>query len=217
MALQADGQIVVGGYFNGLGGGTGATGRNFIGRIDGNGAVDPVFNPGASSISGVNALVIQADGQIVIGGSFTGLGGGTGVTLRGNIGRVDINGVVDLTFNPGAESQVLTLGIQADGKILAGGYFKWMGDAGGVNRSVRNYIGRLNPNGSVDSFDPGMGNVVNGLALQGDGSIVAGGVFLTVGGGTGSATPRTRLARFAPTAVAVKPAPRAAGSNTSTS
>ena len=32
MVLQPDGKVVVGGYFNGLGGGTGATVRNYIGR-----------------------------------------------------------------------------------------------------------------------------------------------------------------------------------------
>ena len=68
-----------------------------------------------------------------------------------------------------------------------------------------NYIGRLNPNGSVDgSFNPGAGNVVNAVAQQGDGAIVAGGIFSTVGGGSGAATPRLRLARFATTAAATQ-------------
>ena len=88
LALQTNGSIVVGGYFNGLGGGTGATGRNFIGRLTPDGSVD-TFNPGANSISGINALALQADGKVVVGGSFTGLGGGTGTTPRSNIGRTE--------------------------------------------------------------------------------------------------------------------------------
>jgi len=194
IALQADGNMVVGGYFTGLGGLV----RNFIGRIDATGTVDAGFNPGASSISGVNALAIQADGKILVGGSFTGLGAGTGTTLRANIGRLNANGTVD-SFNPGAEAQVLTLGLQTDGKILAGGYFKWLGDAGGAARSVRNYIGRLNADGSVDgTFDPGANNVVNAVALQANGAIVAGGIFDHLGNGallTGG-TLRNRIGRI---------------------
>src|SRR6185295_2471007 len=166
MALQADGKVVVGGYFNGLGGGTGNSLRNFIGRINADGTLDTGFNPGANSIGGVNALALQADGSILVGGSFTGLGNGTGATLRGNIGRLFADGQVDPGFNPGAESQVLTLGVQVDGKILIGGYFKWLGGAGNPTiRSVRNYIGRLNPSGAVDtSFNPGANNIVNAVA-----------------------------------------------------
>ncbi len=207
MALQPDGKVVVGGYFNGLGGGTGLTTRNFIGRINADGTVDG-FNPGANSISGVNALAIQADNKIVVGGSFIGLGAGTGGgSNRLNIGRINEDGSVDIGFNPGVESQVLTLAVQVDGKILAGGYFKWMGDAGGPLKSTRNYIGRLNANGTVDgTFNPGADNILTALAVQPDGAIVAGGSFLNVGGGGGVAatTARKQIARFPPTEAAVQ-------------
>ena len=89
------------------------------------------FNPGANSISGVNALALQADGKILVGGSFT--AARRGRRTRANIGRLNADGSVDIGFNPGAEAQVLTLGVQTDGKILAGGYFKWLGDAGGTH------------------------------------------------------------------------------------
>ncbi len=130
MVLQPDGKVVVGGYFNGLGNGTGATVRNYLGRINADGTVDAGFNPGASS--SVDALALQADGDIVVGGDFTGLGLGTGAILRANIGRIDTDGVVDIGFNPGAEAQVNSLEVQVDGKIVAGGYFKWVGAAGGA-------------------------------------------------------------------------------------
>jgi uncharacterized delta-60 repeat protein len=177
IVVQPDGKILLGGYFNGLGGGTGATTRNFIGRLNADGTVDGPFNPGVSSISGLNALALQADGKILVGGTFTGLGGGTGATSRFNIGRLNADGTVD-TFNPGAEAQVLTLDVQTDGKILVGGAFKWLGAAGGPTKSVRNYIGRINADGSVDgTFDPSANNVVNAIALQTDGGIVMAGIF----------------------------------------
>src|SRR6185436_5554472 len=95
LARQADGKVLVGGYFNGLGGGTGTTTRNFIGRVEADGAIDGAFNPGANSISGVNTLALQADGKILVGGTFTGLGNATGTTPRSNIGRLNTDGTVD--------------------------------------------------------------------------------------------------------------------------
>lgn len=194
IVVQPDTRILLGGYFNGLGGGTGTTARNFLGRLNADGTVD-TFNPGVTSISGIKALALQADDKILVGGTFTQLGGAN----RANIGRLFSNGDLDTIFNPGAETEVLTLGVQNDGKILAGGYFKWLGAAGGAARSIRNYIGRINEDGSVDgSFDPGASNVVNAVALQADGGIVAGGVFdrLGNGGGPGIGTLRKSIGRL---------------------
>jgi hypothetical protein len=80
---------VIGGIFGSLGGGgTGTTTRQRIGRLNPDGTVDTTFNPGANS-AGVNALALQADGKIVLGGAFTTLGGGgTGTTARNKIGRL---------------------------------------------------------------------------------------------------------------------------------
>jgi len=36
---------------------------------------------------------------------------------------------VDASFNPGANGIVYSLAIQADGKILVGGAFTWLGDS----------------------------------------------------------------------------------------
>ena len=61
---------------------------------------------------------MQADGQILIGGSFTSLGG----TSRGGIARVAANGTLDASFNPNVKS-VSNVAIQANGSILLGGSF----------------------------------------------------------------------------------------------
>lgn len=79
LALQPDGSVVVGGEFTKLGGGTGTTTRNHLGRLTAAGGLDMSFDPGASNY--VLTLVVQPDGMIVVGGVFTGLGGGTGATL----------------------------------------------------------------------------------------------------------------------------------------
>jgi uncharacterized delta-60 repeat protein len=89
-------------------------------------------------------------------------------------------------FNPGADSAVRALVVQPGGKIVVGGLFTMLGG------QTRNYIGRLDPDGSLDSaFNPGANERVVSLALQLDGKIVVGGWFTTLGGRT-----RERIARL---------------------
>ena len=104
---------------------------------------------------------------------------------RRDIGRLNADGTVDLGFNPGASGfatndAVFSLALQADGKILVGGRFNTLGG------QSRNYIGRLNADGTLDQgFNPGVGggsDFVSSLALQADGKILVGGQFTTLGG-----------------------------------
>jgi hypothetical protein len=61
-------------------------------------SVDPDFNPGPYGAYGqVDALALQPDGQIVIGGLLLDLGGMT----RNKLGRLGRDGFIDLRFNPG--------------------------------------------------------------------------------------------------------------------
>ncbi|MEI7938830.1 MAG: immunoglobulin domain-containing protein, partial [Verrucomicrobiota bacterium] len=180
LAVQADGKILVGGSFITLGGEP----RNRIGRLNADGTLDSTFNPGASgdSYPDVYSLAVQADGKILVGGDFTTLGGQT----RNRIGRLNADGTLDSTFNPGANAYVYSLVMQADGKILVGGYFTTLGG------QTRNRIGRLNADGTLDStFNPEADSSVYSLAVQADGKILVGGYFTTLGGQT-----RNRLGRL---------------------
>ncbi len=179
LVLQPDGKILVGGSFNKLGGGgSGVTLRQNIARLNADGSIDTTFDPGADGL--VTSLALQPDGKIVVGGGFTKLGGGgSGIALRRNIGRLNADGSIDSGFNPGADSAVSTLALQPDGKILVGGFFLTL--SGGA----RQFIGRLEANGSLDStFDPGANSGVLGLLVQADGRILVIGGFTTLGGGT---------------------------------
>jgi uncharacterized delta-60 repeat protein len=186
LAIQADGKILVGGLFGTLGGQT----RNYLGRLNSDGSVDMSFDPGADAY--VLSLAVQLDGKILVGGYFEGLGGGTGTTPRHHIGRLNANGSVDATFDPGANDAVLSLAIQKDGKIVVGGVFTTLG-GGGTGTSTRNLIGRLLANGTLDGFNPGANDAVSCLAVQPDGRILAGGAFTKFGGG--GTTTRNHLAR----------------------
>ena len=191
LAVQPDGKILVGGGFTGLGGGTGTTTRNRIGRLHSDGTLDATFNPGANDV--VWTLSVQADGQILVAGFFTTLGGGTGTTLRNRIGRLDVDGAVDATFNPGTNQGVHAMTEQPDGQILVAGAFTGLG--GGTGSTQRNRIGRLHPDGRLDTtFDAGANGSVFAMAVQPDGKILVGGGFTALGG----TTVRNRIGRLHP-------------------
>src|SRR6202030_2614892 len=92
-------------------------------------------------------------------------------------------------FDPNANLNVLSIAVQADGKVLAGGDFFGANSIGG---QTRNHIARLDATtGLADSFDPNANNGVFAIALQPDGKILAGGVFSSIGG-----QPRSLFARL---------------------
>ena len=143
------------------------------------------FNPHANGQVGV--IVVQSDGKILIGGQFTTLSpnGGAAIT-RNRIARLNADGTLDTSFNPSANNYVRSIALQADGKILVGGYFTSIGGA------TRHRIARLNANGTLDtSFDPNANNYVFSIAVQANGKILAGGYFTSIGGVT-----RNRIARL---------------------
>ena len=92
------------------------------------------FDPGADR--NVKALAVQPDGKIIVGGTFSSLGGGgTGTTTRKRIGRLNSDGTLDTNFNPGANDIVDALAVQSDGKIVVGGFFTTLGGGGTIVRN----------------------------------------------------------------------------------
>src|SRR5476651_2660840 len=68
--VQPDGKILIGGDFTTLSpnGGVAVT-RNHIARLNSDGTLDTAFNPNANGA--VNVIAVQADGKILVGGSFS--------------------------------------------------------------------------------------------------------------------------------------------------
>jgi len=182
LALQPDGRVLLGGLFTSVDG----TPRNRIARVNADGSLDNGFDPGTGADGVVDALALQPDGRVLLGGSFTTLNG----TSRNSIARVNADGSLDSSFNPGtgASGFVSALALQPDGRTLLGGSFT------SFNGTPRARIARVNADGSVDSnFNPGSGanNAVYALVLQPDGRVLLGGLFTSVNG-----TPRNRIARL---------------------
>ncbi|NMQ20925.1 hypothetical protein E4P82_18055 [Candidatus Competibacter phosphatis] len=66
---------------------------------------------------------------------------------------------------------------QSDGKLIIGGAFDI------VDGVPRRNIARLNADGSLDAtWNPGVNNVVNALAVDGSNNVYVGGQFTTLGG-----------------------------------
>jgi uncharacterized delta-60 repeat protein len=176
VAIQSDGKIVVGGQFTTFNGTT----VNRIVRLNADGTLDAVFNinTGTGFNSTTTSLAIQSDGKIVVGGQFTTFNG----TTVNRIVRLNADGTLDTAFSTntgtGTNSNVDSLAIQPDGKIVIGGSFA------SFNGTTANRIARLNSDGTLDTAftinnGTGANSSVDSLAIQTDGKIVVVGNFTT--------------------------------------
>jgi uncharacterized delta-60 repeat protein len=195
IAIQSDGKIVVGGYFNSYNG----TPQNSITRLNPDGTLDTSFVIGTGfqgtldefSAVAVFAIAVQSDGKIIVGGNFTDYN----ATTQDRITRLNSNGTRDTSFiigngfyNPEGGGAVFAITVQSDGKIIVGGSFT------SYNETEQNYITRLLSNGTRDtSFDIGTGfdNSVKTIAVQSNNRILVGGNFTSYRG-----TPRNRIIRL---------------------
>src|ERR1051325_2932600 len=175
VVIQKDGKTLLGGNFTTISSNGGdAVARNRIARLNPDGTLDTAFNPNADS--SVRAIAVQANGDILVGGSFTSIGGQT----RNRIARLNATTGLADSFDPnamGANAEVYSIAVEPDGKILGGGTFTSIGG------QPRNYIARLDGNsGLADSFDPNASAAVRTIALQANGKILLGGDFISIGG-----------------------------------
>jgi uncharacterized delta-60 repeat protein len=175
VAVQSDSKALIGGAFASYSG----AGRGFIARLISDGTLDTSFlasGPGANNV--VNSVAMQSNGQILIGGNFTTYNS----TIRGYLARLNTDGSIDTGFatGPGANTNVNSVAMQSDGKVLIGGNFTT------YDSTSRGYVARLNTDGSLDtSFlatGAGANGVVYSVAVQSDGKILIGGGFTTYNG-----------------------------------
>lgn len=173
--VQADGKIVIGGSFVNYNNKK----ANRIVRVLPDGQRDETFNPYNPFYASyafndeVENLLIQPDQKIVVVGYFTTYQG----TSRNSIARLNTNGTLDNTFDPGtgANGLITDIEIQADGKLIISGYFT------SYNGTTVGRIARLNSNGTLDNtFNTGTGyaTTVSNIGLQPDGKILVTGTTL---------------------------------------
>jgi uncharacterized delta-60 repeat protein len=178
-----------------------------LGLIETDGTLDSSFNSSGKFSNGqVSASVLQSDGKLLIAGQFSEVHGVT----RHNIARLNTDGTLDLSFDPGVGPDIGVGGIalQADGKMIVFNFFQAVS---GVSRPAS--LARLNSDGSLDaSFDPGRAISFDGnddgsgtatspghvyaLIPQPDGKFVVMGQFFFIITGPGTNVARSGIARF---------------------
>ena len=183
LAIQPDGKVLAGGDFTRFNG----TQSGYLVRLNRNGTVDNTFAVGPGFDAEVFAIALQPDQKILVGGWFSSYNG----VSRPRIIRLNPNGSIDTTFNPGLGPSsfmgggvrpVYAIKVLSNDKILLGG---WWSEFSGV---ARNDIVRLNPDGTLDPgfdarIDTGTSNrTISAITLDGSGKILIGGTFESFGG-----------------------------------
>lgn len=175
LSTLPDDRILAGGEFTCIDG----IFRPRIARLNSDTTLDTSFHSGSGADATVQTLAVQSDGKIVLGGDFKSFDGNP----RRNIVRLQSNGTIDLTFDPGvgpgpdpgtgAGPSILSMALQQDGKIVVGGFF------GSWNGLPRPGIARLLKDGSLDhGFAPTFGSgAVFPLAIQSDGKLLVNGLY----------------------------------------
>lgn len=166
VAIQPDGKILVGG--------AGEHGFGGLRRLNPDGSLDTgfvdAFTMGDPLQNLIRSIAVQADGRILIGGTFGSIGG----TPRQRLARLNADGSLDPAFDPGAQvtGDVYAVAAEADGRVLVSG---------------QNFFVRLLADGQPDTATPAPAmpaNIVPGLAVQPDGKILVGAWNPIVVGGT---------------------------------
>lgn len=176
LALDKDGNLFVGGNFNLVG----DVSKPGFARFDPNGTLDPAFPQGsgvepANTHPLVNALALDSEGNLLVGGYFRQV---SGVAIS-SLARILPDGGVDSTFTPfdpllESSPLISALIVLPNDRVLV------VGDWASVNE---NHIAIFLPNGASDpSFTPTLAESlhIHSAAAQPDGKFLIGtsqGVF----------------------------------------
>ncbi|MEO8351226.1 MAG: Ig-like domain-containing protein, partial [Chthoniobacteraceae bacterium] len=165
LALQPDGKVLVGRESENFG----------LARLNSDGSPDTIFNANAYAAiastepyypARVSTIVVQPDGRVLYAGE----------TLL----RLHSDGTLDTGFISGAVGSVYSMAIQADEKLIVGGYL-----FNSVTGESRYGLARLNADGSLDDTfngEAGIDGLFYAIVPQPDGKILVGGGFIAVNG-----------------------------------
>jgi uncharacterized delta-60 repeat protein len=179
LALQPDGKIVFGGFFDSFNG----VARPRVARVNGNGSLDTSFTGPGLNQGQVLAVALQSDGKVLITGDD---GADLVVDRQGRFRRLNSDGSLDVSFDSGENSSGQGLSssgfgllVLPDQTILLAGRFTTYHAAAHIG------LARVNSNGSVDAgynasaLAPG---IVRKVVTQPDGKLLVGGSFISMNG-----------------------------------
>lgn len=166
----SNGKVIIAGLFTKYNG----TDVNYIARVEDNGSLDNTFNYGGVGANGpiYKVLRLEDDRMIIVGG-FTAYNG----TSVNGIARINANGTLDNTFNPGSgvDNSINTvIALPNDQFLIAGNFTSY-------NGTSANNIARINFNGDLDvNFNvggAGANGVIYTLVERPNGKLLVGGQF----------------------------------------
>ena len=166
LKLLSDGSFLVGGSFGSYNGSS----VSRLAKLNSDGSLDTAFSGNVALNNHVLAIHVLSSGKIYVGGNFS-----------ERIVRLNSDGTTDETFDVGAgfNSRVSGIEVDSNGKVVVGGWFNAYNDS-----PCSRGIVKLNADGTLDAGFSVEGDglnstegVVQCLAIQSDGKIVAGGWF----------------------------------------
>lgn len=150
------------------------------------GTLDVSFAPVSGADATIQKMALQLDGKVIVVGNFTTYDG----TARKGVARINTDGTLDPSFNPGNAiiiewgQYARAIDIQRDGKVVMGGSFTNF-DGKFTNRIVRlNTDGSYDPSFNATNSTPGYSGIngeVDVIKAQPDGKILVGGPFAGAG------------------------------------
>lgn len=162
ITVTSTNEIYIGGY---------EIGSTNVAKLNADGSQNNSFSGQAfSSGAYISSIVVKSNGKLVVGGNFTTYNSNTVSHIVG----ITSTGAYDNTFatsGTGFSSDINALAIQSDDKILVGGNFQ------NYNGTTRNYIARINSNGTLDaSFtsSEAADALVNTICIDGDYTLIGG-------------------------------------------
>ena len=140
MALQPDGKIMVAGYFTSFNG----SAYSRILRLNSDGTIDNSFDVGTGANNGIQSMLLQPDGKVILGGPFTQF---NSVNLN-HLVRLNTDGTIDNSFSIGSGTNNTTITgifpLQNNTFLITGNFTTYNG-----NTSARMLV--VDQNGTFDS------------------------------------------------------------------
>ena len=175
LAIDSNNKILIGGAF------VTYNGQNIkrIIRLNTNGTIDSTFNIGtgfahiSSSIyDGVNSMVIQSDGKIVVGGEISSL---NGIAVP-KVVRLNSDGTIDNTFNfteTSFDKELNNIKLQSNGSMIITG----RRNITGSNISIARIFSNGQNDNSLNISSSFFGYECNSMQIQSDGKFILLGDF----------------------------------------
>lgn len=175
LAIDSNNKILIGGSF------TTYNGHNIkrLVRLNSNGTIDSTFNIGTGfahisspSFDGVNSMVIQSDGKIVIGGEIASL---NGIAVP-KVVRLNSDGTIDNTFNFTEtifDKELNNIKLQANGSMVITG----RRNIAGSNISIVRIFSNGQNDNSLNISSSFFGYECNSMQIQSDGKFILLGDF----------------------------------------